>query len=155
MAKYPFLKQQALPAADQFNAIIANNDKIANSPAVNPVNTFVPAPSYDDGKYNNDVVMHKGTTPGVSTPSATPTTAQTPYELWKEMYGQQAQLMPAQSYTDWLMAGGMAGAAQKQYDATVRTAETDYEKSKALYGANAERLGRAGSKPRLPYVCDR
>lgn len=149
MAKNPLLNKQALPGSyadyltrgqnahaaagpNNFNAIIANNDKIANSPV------------YDDGKYNSDVVMYKGTTPGVSTPSASPATAQTPYEIWKEMYGKQAQLMPTQSYTDWLMAGGMAGAAQKQYDATVRSAETDYEKSKALYGANAERLGRAG-----------
>ena len=149
MAKNPLLNKQALPGsyadyltrgqnahaaagANNFNAIIANNDKIANSPV------------YDDGKYNSDVVMYKGTTPGVSTPSASPATAQTPYEIWEEMYGKQAQLMPTQSYTDWLMAGGMSGAVQKQYDAIVRSAETDYEKSKALYGANAERLGRAG-----------
>lgn len=144
----PFLKQQALPGsyadfltnyeqykpvgpkpwhtgATSFDAIIANNDKISNSPA-----------SYDDGKYNNDVVMHKDSGSGTGDKSQ--------YERWLEQYGQLAQLIPAQSYGDWLMAGGMAGAAQKAYNDAVRAAETDYEKSKAMYGANAEALGRAG-----------
>ena len=48
------------------------------------------------------------------------------------------------SYTEWLMAGGMNGQAQKAYDAAVRAAETDYAKTLALYGQNAETLGRAG-----------
>ena len=56
----------------------------------------------------------------------------------------QPNLIQAKGYTEWLEAGGMAGAAQRQYDATVRAAETDYAKSKALYGRNAETLGRAG-----------
>lgn len=120
--------------ATSFDAIIANNDKISNSPAANSQIGIPGSPQ----------ISAPGAATPQSTPSASPATAQTPYEIWKEMYGKQAQLMPTQSYTDWLMAGGMAGAAQKQYDAIVRSAETDYEKSKALYGANAERLGRAG-----------
>lgn len=120
--------------ATSFDAIIANNDKISNSPAANsqigiPGSPQISAPG-------------AATVPGAVPPTVADT--KTPYEIWKEMYGEQAQLMPTQSYTDWLMAGGMAGAAQRAHDEAVRAAETDYEKTKALYGANAERLGRAG-----------
>lgn len=58
----------------------------------------------------------------------------------KKLYG----VIPSKGYTEWLMAGGMNGQAQKEYDAAVRAAETDYAKTLALYGQNAETLGRAG-----------
>ena len=58
----------------------------------------------------------------------------------KKLYG----VIPSKGYTEWLMAGGMNGQAQKAYDAAVRAAETDYAKTLALYGQNAETLGRAG-----------
>ena len=137
MAKNPLLNKQALPGsyadyltmnknAVAFDTIIANNEKISTSPARGP--------------YASPIASNAGTGTG----SGTGTGDKTPYEIWMEQYGQQAQLMPAQSYGDWLAAGGMAGAAQKAYNDAVRAAETDYEKSKAMYGANAEALGRAG-----------
>ena len=86
---------------------------------------------------------------GVTTPTATTPAAAAPqkamtYEEYLSQYGKNPEYVQAQSYADYLTRTGMAGAAQKQYDATVRAAETDYEKSKAMYGANAEALGRAG-----------
>lgn len=120
--------------ATSFDAIIANNDKISNSPAANSQIGIPGSPQIS--------ASGAATGPGAVPPTVADT--KTPYEIWMEQYGQQAQLMPTQSYTDWLMAGGMAGAAQKAYNEAVRAAETDYEKSKAMYGANAEALGRAG-----------
>ena len=154
--------------AAAFDTIIANNEKISASPvpgAPNPYGDyFKPDASADSGTgtgsgsdksilqqwidYFNGVGPRpdvSGGTPGnPGTGSGTDTGDKSPYEIWMEQYGQQAQLMPAQSYGDWLAAGGMAGAAQKAYNDAVRAAETDYEKSKAMYGANAEALGRAG-----------
>lgn len=139
----PMLNKQALPGsyadyltmnknAAAFDTIIANNEKISASPVPGAPNPY--------GDYfKPDASAGAPTGTGGSTPPV-----KSPYEIWMEQYGQQAQLMPAQSYGDWLAAGGMAGAAQKAYNDAVRAAETDYEKSKAMYGANAEALGRAG-----------
>lgn len=143
MSKNPLLNKQALPGsyadyltmdknAAAFDTIIANNEKISTSPAPDRPNPY--------GDYFKPDAS--AGTPTVTGGSTSP--VKSPYEIWMEQYGQQAQLMPAQSYGDWLAAGGMAGAAQKAYNDAVRAAETDYEKSKAMYGANAEALGRAG-----------
>ena len=143
MSNNPLRNKQALPGgyadsftmeknAAAFNTIIANNEKISTSPVPDR-----PDP-YGD-YFKPDANAGTPTVTGGST-----SLVKSPYEIWMEQYGQQAQLMQAQSYGDWLAAGGMAGAAQKAYNEAVRAAETDYEKSKAMYGANAEALGRAG-----------
>lgn len=143
--KNPLLNKQALPgsyadyltadrnnyaAAQQFDQIIANNEKIQNSPT--PIVTE--------------------TVTGALTPTATQRTYAAPVKMpaadtvvsGDQTAAASPNLIPAKSYTEWLEAGGMTGMAQKQYDAAVRAAETDYAKSKALYGQNAETLGRAG-----------
>lgn len=143
--KNPLLNKQALPgsyadyltadrnnyaAAQQFDQIIANNEKIQNSPTpiVTETITNAPTPTAVQRTYAAPVKMPAADTvvSGDQTPAASP------------------NLIPIKSYTEWLEAGGMTGMAQKQYDAAVRAAETDYAKSKALYGQNAETLGRAG-----------
>lgn len=143
--KNPLLNKQALPgsyadyltadrnnyaAAQQFDQIIANNDKIQNSPTpiVTETITNAPTPTAVQRTYAAPIKMPAADTvvSGDQTPAASP------------------NLIPIKSYTEWLEAGGMTGMAQKQYDAAVRAAETDYAKSKALYGQNAEALGRAG-----------
>ena len=143
--KNPLLNKQALPgsyadyltadrnnyaAAQQFDQIIANNEKIQNSPTpiLTETITNAPTPTAVQRTYAAPVKMPAADTvvSGDQTPAASP------------------NLIPIKSYTEWLEAGGMTGMAQKQYDAAVRAAETDYAKSKALYGQNAETLGRAG-----------
>lgn len=143
--KNPLLNKQALPgsyadyltadrnnyaAAQQFDQIIANNEKIQNSPTpiLTETITNAPTPTAVQRTYAAPVKMPAADTvvSGDQTAAASP------------------NLIPIKSYTEWLEAGGMTGMAQKQYDAAVRAAETDYAKSKALYGQNAETLGRAG-----------
>lgn len=117
-------------AAQQFDQIIANNEKIQNSPTpiVTETITNAPTPTAVQRTYAAPIKMPAADTvvSGDQTEAASP------------------NLIPIKSYTEWLEAGGMTGMAQKQYDAAVRAAETDYAKSKALYGQNAETLGRAG-----------
>lgn len=129
----PIMQQGQQDIAAKFKATMERNAKIANSPledrdGVDVDLDIVPTATPNAGNVSTgtNVLGNESATDAV-----------------KSLYV-QPNLIQAKGYTEWLEAGGMAGAAQRQYDATVRAAETDYAKSKALYGQNAETLGRAG-----------
>ena len=126
-----------------FNDVIENNNKIANSPLEN---TMVGVP----GSPQIEQVSIPGAVEPTPTPEQTgsdtgsvPPTVMT-YEDYLTRYAKAPNTIEARSYEDWLVAGGMAGAAQREYDESVRRSETEYERAKAQYGAKAETLGRAG-----------
>lgn len=140
-----WLTMQRNDRAQAFNNIIANNDKIANSPidntATSPDNSIPGAvePTPTPEQTGSDTAPEQTGSDAGSVPPTVMT-----YEDYLTRYAKTPNTIEARSYEDWLVAGGMAGAAQREYDESVRRYETEYERAKAQYGAKAETLGRAG-----------
>lgn len=140
-----WLTMQRNDRAQAFNNIIDNNNKIANSPidntATSPDNSIPGAvePTPTPEQTGSDTAPEQTGSDAGSVPPTVMT-----YEDYLTRYAKTPNTIEARSYEDWLVAGGIAGAAQREYDESVRRSETEYERAKAQYGAKAETLGRAG-----------
>lgn len=141
---YPTVPKKPVHGRLTFDDIINNNEAIANSPIIDNTMVDVPgSPQIEQVRIPGAVEQTPAPEQNVSDAGSVTPSVMT-YEDYLTRYAKAPNTIEARSYEDWLVAGGMDGAAQRAYDESVRRSETEYERAKAQYGAKAEALGRAG-----------